>query len=157
MTDQNAERDPTTQAREAIEIVCSGNVERIPDYYSPDFVDHVNDAVHLGHEGLFESYDLFRGIFDEFRFTVEEQVTEGNRVASRWLLRATVRGRQIELRGLTLSRVGDSGHVVEDWGFSDTFSLLRELGVLRTLLLAVKVVTGRVKVPKGETHRSQPE
>jgi predicted ester cyclase len=151
MTDQSAERDPTTQACEAIEIVCSGNLDRLADYYSPDFVDHVNDVVHLGHDGIYESFKLYRAIFDEFHFTVDEQVTEGNRVASRWLLHATSRGRKIELRGLTLSRVDESGHVAEDWGFADTFSLLRELGVLRALLLGLKVVTGRVKVPKGET------
>jgi predicted ester cyclase len=149
MSDKQDLRNPTTQAREAIEIVCSGNLGRLADYYSRDFVDHVNDVVHLGHEGLYESFDLYRAIFDEFHFTVDEQVTEGNRVASRWLLHATSRGRQIELRGLTLSRVDESGHVVEDWGFADTFSLLRELGMLRTLLLGLKVLTGRVKVPKG--------
>ncbi len=148
-----SETDPTTQAREAIEIVCSGNLARLADYYSPDFVDHVNDAVHIGHQGLFESFDLYRAIFDEFHFTVEEQVTEGSRVASRWLLRATSRGREIELRGLTLSRVDESGRVVEDWGFADTLSLLRELGVARVLLLGLKVLTGRLKLPKSDRSR----
>ena len=58
MSDKQDLRNPTTQAREAIEIVCSGNLGRLADYYSPDFVDHVNDVVHLGHEGLYESFDL---------------------------------------------------------------------------------------------------
>jgi hypothetical protein len=150
MSDQRDVRDPTTQAREALEIVCSGNIARLSDYYGPDLVDHVNDVVHLGHEGLYESFDLYRGIFDEWHFTVDEQVTEGNRVASRWVLHGTCRGRQVELRGLTLSRVDECGHVVEDWGFADTLSLLQKLGFLRTVLLGLKVVTGRVRVPKGE-------
>ena len=146
--------NPTTQARQAIEIVCSGDLTQLDRYYSPDFVDHVNDMVHHGHEGLHQSADLYRAVFDEFRFTVEEQVTEGDRVASRWILHGTCRGRKVELRGLTISRIDESGHVVEDWGFTDTFSLLRELGVLRTLLLGIKFLTGRIKVPKGTPERS---
>jgi SnoaL-like polyketide cyclase len=158
MNETDAPRNPTTQAREAIEIVCSGDLGRLGEYYSPNFVDHVNDAVHLGHDGIYESAKLYYGIFDDFRFEVEEQVSEGNRVASRWALHGTCRKRKIVLRGMTLSHVDESGHVIEDRGFTDTFSLLRELGVFRTLLLGLKVLTGRVKVPKGEraTADAQP-
>lgn len=78
-------------------------------------------------------------------------MSEGNRVASRWALHGTCRKRKIVLRGMTLSHVDESGHVIEDRGFADTFSLLRELGLYRTLLLALKVLTGRVKVPKGKS------
>jgi predicted ester cyclase len=150
MNEIGAPHNPTTQAREAIEIVCSGDLSRLDDYYSPDFVDYVNDAVHHGHAGIHESAKLYYGIFDDFRFEVEEQVSEGNRVVSRWALHGTCRKRKIVLRGMTLSHVDESGQVVEDRGFADTFSLLRELGVLRTLLLGLKVLTGRVKVPKGD-------
>jgi hypothetical protein len=34
--------DYAAQARQAIEIVCSGDVSRMEEFYSPDFVDHVN-------------------------------------------------------------------------------------------------------------------
>lgn len=147
MNESDAPRDPTTQAREAIEIVCSGDLSRLDEYYSPDFVDHVNDVVHLGHAGIYESARLYYGIFDDFRFEVEDQVSEGDRVVSRWILFGTCRRRKVALRGMTLSHVDENGQVIEDWGFADTFSLLRELGVLRTLLLGLKVLTGRVKVP----------
>lgn len=150
MNETDAPRNPTTQAREAIEIVCSGDLSRLEEYYSPGFVDHVNDAVHLGHAGIYESAKLYYGIFDDFRFEVEEQVSEGNRVVSRWVLLGTCRKRKIALRGMTLSHVDENGHVIEDRGFADTVSLLRELGVYRTLLLGLKVLTGRVKVPRGE-------
>jgi predicted ester cyclase len=145
-------RDPTTHAREAIEIVCSGDIARLDEYYSADFVDHTNDMVHHGHDGLHQSYALYSSIFDSFRFEVEEQVSEGNRVVSRWVLRGVCKGRDVELRGMTLSRIDAHGRVAEDWGFADTFSLLRELGALRTLLLGLKVLTGRVKLPKREAH-----
>lgn len=148
MRNPSAERDPTTTAREAIEIVCSGNVERLEEYYSPEFVDHVNATVYRGYDGLLKSYAFYQSIFDKWHFEVEEQMREGNRVASRWVLRGSRRGRAVELRGLTISYVDEKGQVREDWGHADTFSLLGQLGVLRTAILALEVLVGRVKMPK---------
>jgi predicted ester cyclase len=147
---ESVERDPTAIAREAIEIVCSGNIDRVGEYYSADLIDHVNDKVHLGHDGLMQSYALYRAIFGSWRFEVLQQVTEGDRVASRWVLRANRRGREVELRGITISSVDDQGRVSEDWGYSDTVALLGQLGVLRTLLLGAEILVGRVKFPKDE-------
>lgn len=150
MNEQSVDRDPTTQAREAIEIVCSGDVGRLGEYYSVDFVDHVNDDVHLGHDGLMESYDLYRSIFDGgWRFEVVDQVTEGGRVASRWVLRGSCRGRDVELAGVTISTVDERGQVREDFGHADTLSLLGQLGVLRSVRLGFEVLIGRVRLPKS--------
>jgi hypothetical protein len=49
------EHDYAAQARQAIEIVCSGDVSRMEEFYSPDFVDHVNDMTFHGYEGGRES------------------------------------------------------------------------------------------------------
>jgi hypothetical protein len=149
MNEQSVVPDPTTQAREAIEIVCSGNVERLGEYYSVDFVDHVNDAIHLGHDGLMESYDFYKSIFDGgWRFEVVDQLTEGNRVASRWILHGRCRGRSVKLAGVTMSTVDEKGRVREDFGHADTLSLLGQLGILRSVRLGFEVLIGRVKLPK---------
>lgn len=140
--------NPTERAREAIEIVCSGAVAQLDDYYSANFIDHVNGAVYEGHDGLMQSYALYKSLFTEWRFTVEEQLTEGNRVASRWVLRGSRHGRPLELRGMTISSVGADGLITEDWGYSDSWQLVRQLGLIGTLRLALDVVVGRVKLPK---------
>jgi hypothetical protein len=148
MTERSVEPDPTTQAREAIEIVCSGNVQRLGEYYSRDMVDHVNDEVHLGHDGLIESYGFYKSIFDGgWRFEVVDQITEADRVTSRWILHGRCRGRAVDLAGMTLSTVNEQGQVREDFGYADTLSLLRQLGVLRSLRLGIEVLIGRVKLP----------
>ena len=67
----------------------------------------------------------------------EEQVTEGNRVASRWTLHGTHRGRRVRLTGIVISRFED-GQIVEDWAASDTMELVRQLGVWRSLLLLAR-------------------
>jgi SnoaL-like polyketide cyclase len=149
MNEQGVDHDPTTQAREAIEIVCSGEIKRLSEYYSHEMVDHVNDDVHLGHEGLMESYGFYKSIFDGgWRFEVVDQITEADRVASRWVLHGRCRGRAVDLAGMTLSTVNEKGQVREDFGHADTLSLLGQLGAFRSLRLGVEVLIGRVKLPK---------
>jgi predicted ester cyclase len=133
------ERGPHARiAREAIERVCArGDWTRAGELYAEDFVDHVNAMEFRGQAGIRESVSLYRRLFPDLSITVDDQVEEGDRVASRWTLRGTHRGRAVELSGITISRVAD-GKVVEDWGHSDTLTLLRQLGVRRSLGLAVR-------------------
>jgi predicted ester cyclase len=125
-------------ARRALEDVCSGrDPAGIPDVYHPEFVDHVNALEYRGTEGARQSVALYRELFPDLRFVVDEQVSQGDRVASRWTLTGTHRGRAVRLRGIVISRFED-GKIVEDWASSDTLELARQLGVWRSLLLLVK-------------------
>jgi hypothetical protein len=151
MQEDTVGRDPTIQARGAIEIVCSGDISRKEEYYSPLFIDHVNDAVHHGYDGLMQSFSFYKSIFDGgWKFEVVDQVTEGNRVASRWVMRGSCRGRVVELAGATVSTLDEAGQIREDFGYADTLSLLGQLGVLRSLRLGIEVLIGRVKLPKPD-------
>lgn len=127
----NAER-----AREAIEVVCPGGLDRMEEFYSPDFHDHINTMNFHGYDGAKESVAPYRRILAELRFTVDQTVSEGDYVATRWTMTGTNRGRPVTLTGNTLSRFED-GLIAEDWGSTDTIELVRQLGVWRTLLMAV--------------------
>lgn len=130
--------DQTETARHALEQVCSGrDLDGIPRDYHPDFVDHVNRLTYHGHDGARRSVALYLELFPDLRFQVEDQVSEGDKVASRWTLRGTHRGRQVKLRGIVISRFED-GRIIEDWAASDTLELVRQLGMRRTVGLAVK-------------------
>jgi ubiquinone/menaquinone biosynthesis C-methylase UbiE/predicted ester cyclase len=129
--------DQTETARVALEVVCSGrDLDGIPRVYHPDFVDRVNRLEYRGHDGARRSVALYLELFPDLRFVVNDQVSEGDRVASRWTLHGTHRGRQVELRGIVISRFED-GRIIEDWAASDTSELVRQLGLRRTLLLAL--------------------
>lgn len=131
----------TTQAqtaRRALEEVCSAqDLAALPDVYHPDFVDHVNALEYRGHDGARQSVALYKELFPDLRFVVEDQVSEGDRVASRWTLNGTHRGRKVRLSGIVISRFED-GRIIEDHAASDTMELVRQLGVWRLLLLAVR-------------------
>jgi predicted ester cyclase len=136
-------------ARQAIEIVCAGDLTRMEELYSPDFVDHVNDMTFHGYAGGRESVAFYVNLFEDLRMGVQEQVAEGDRVASRWVMHGTYRGRTVALRGITISRFAADGRIVEDRGHSDSLALVRQLGPLRTLLFGLAILTRRVKLPKG--------
>jgi predicted ester cyclase len=148
------QHDLAAQARGAIEIVCSGDLSRMEEFYSPVFVDHVNDTTLHGYDGGRESVNFYRTIFKELRMGVDDQVTEADRVASRWFLKGNYHGRAVTLRGITISRFDEDGRIAEDHAHSDTISLARQIGIARTLLLGVEVLTRRAKLPKGSLQRS---
>jgi predicted ester cyclase len=124
------------QARGAIENVCAGRLERLSEFYDPRFHDHVNTMEFHGHEGIQKSVSLYRRLFSDLSFVVDQQVSEGALVSSRWTLHGTNRGRAVRLSGITISRLED-GKIVEDWGSTDSVELLRQLGVWRSLLMLV--------------------
>jgi hypothetical protein len=148
------QHDYSARAREATEIVCAGDLSRIEEFFSPDFIDHVNDMTFYGYEGGRESVAFYLAIFKQLRMSVEGQVTEGNRVASKWVLSGVYRDRPVTLRGITISRFGADGRTLEDHGHTDSIALVRQLGVLRTIVLGLEILTRRVKLPKGALRAS---
>jgi predicted ester cyclase len=132
--------DNRAVARTALEQVCArGDMVLAGDCYSEDFVDHVGRLEYRGLEGVRRSTDLYRALLDDLAFEVLDQVGEDDRVASRWVLCGSSRGRGIRLTGITISRLRD-GRIVEDWSAFDSLELLRALGPLRVLLAAPRLL-----------------
>ena len=126
-------------ARDALERVCSGSDPAAAvGVYSADFHDHVNAREYRGHDGIRQSLGVYQLVFSDgdLRIRVEDQVTEGDRVASRWVAEGHNRGRPIRIGGIVISRI-ENGEIVEDWAASDNLDLIRQLGPRRTLLLGV--------------------
>jgi predicted ester cyclase len=123
-----------TVARKALEQVCArGDLELAQECYAADFIDHVNALDLHGHEGIRKSTDLYRALFDDLQIRVVDQVSEGDRVVSRWVMTGANRGRPAEMWGITISRM-EAGRIVEDWTAVDSLELLRQLGLVPTLL-----------------------
>jgi predicted ester cyclase len=114
-------------------------MELAKETYAPRFVDHVNATELHGHEGIRRSTALSCALFDHPEIHVVDQVSQGDRVASRWALTGVNRGRRAELSGITISRI-DGGRIVEDWTALDSLELLRQLGFVRALLAAPRLL-----------------
>jgi predicted ester cyclase len=125
-------------AKAALERVCSGaNLDPASRYYSAEFVDHVNDLEFSGLDGAEQSIALYKQALSNLQIRVHEQLVEGNRVTSRFTVSGSCRGRHVRFGGITISRF-EVGLIVEDWSMIDTLSMARQLGLWRTLWLAVK-------------------
>jgi predicted ester cyclase len=107
--------------------------------YAEDFADHVNGLDFHGLDGVRRSTELYTALLEDLEIEVVDQVSERDRVASRWLMRGSNRGRQVGLTGITISRLRD-GRIVEDWTATDGIELLRALGVVRVLRAAPRLL-----------------
>lgn len=126
-------RNLAEKAKAALERVCSGaDLDPASRYYSPAFVDHVNDMEFHGLAGAQQSVDLYKRVLSNLEIRVHEQVVDGDRVTSRFVVTGTNHGRRVQFGGITISRFED-GLIVEDCSLVDTLSLVRQLGVWRAL------------------------
>ncbi len=134
-TDPN---DLASLAKGALERVCSGaGLDPASRYYSPSFVDHVNDLEFHGLEGTRQSIEMYTSILSDIRVEVVEQIVDGARVTSRFVVTGENRGRRVRFNGITISRFED-GKIVEDWSITDTLGMLRQLGLWRSVLAGLR-------------------
>jgi steroid delta-isomerase-like uncharacterized protein len=122
------------------------NLDVVDEIISPDLLDHEVD----GSEQNSDPEDVKRYLAEyhmalpDARLTVEDQVAEGDKVATRitvrgthqgelvrrsFVLRAPASGNQIEVTGISIDRI-EGGKIVEGWVSWDQLGLLRQLGVI---------------------------
>jgi predicted ester cyclase len=132
-------------ARQALEEVCArADLQTAKQLYSDRFVDHVNGREFCGQEGIRHSTELYQLLLHDLVMKVEDQVTYGDRVASRFTLSGNRGGRNVSVAGMTISRFSD-GKIVEDWTVTDTASLVRQLGVRGTLAVGFAWLRSRLR------------
>lgn len=140
-TGEVADADRLEMGRNAkceLERVCSGaGLDPPSRYYSPKFVDHVNNLKFYGLEGIRQSLELYTNVLSDIKIEVVDQLVEGNRVTSRFVIKGVNRGRQARFNGITISRF-ENGLIIEDWSVTDTFSMLRQLGLWRSILVTLR-------------------
>jgi predicted ester cyclase len=114
-----------------------------------DVADDLVDDRYVGHDaslpeplrgpqGFKDNVSMFRAGYSDAQITVDDQIAEGDKVASRWTGRGThdgelmgiaPTGKPVAVAGLTLSRV-ENGRVVEEWTNWDTLGMLQQLGAV---------------------------
>jgi steroid delta-isomerase-like uncharacterized protein len=121
------------------EAVNPGELERLGDVLSPDFVAHTTgfpDAV--GPEAMVGVFQTLREAFPDLQFTVEPGPAEGDYMVERWTATGTnsapfqglgPTGQQLQWTGINIYRV-TCGRIVETWTEADTLGRLRQLGGL---------------------------
>jgi len=118
-------------ARVPFEVWSTGDLDRLDEYIASDVVHHDPYDPH-GAEGLVgmkKSIKRNRSIYPDLQMTVEDQVAQGRKVATRWTATMTHQGKKVTLKGITIERF-ENNKIVEAWRCMDMLSLLRQTGAI---------------------------
>ncbi|MBI2875121.1 MAG: ester cyclase [Firmicutes bacterium] len=122
------------------EVVNTGNVDHVADFISPDCRDSATGQI-IGVEGMRAHIIGVRETYPDLHLTVEQQIAEGEWVATRVTARGThlgewlgmrPTGKQVTITGVNLNRVID-GRIVEHGGAANVFEALLAVGAIRTV------------------------
>jgi steroid delta-isomerase-like uncharacterized protein len=127
-------------ARGALEAFGSGDVDRLEELIAPDVVDHdpYNPFASEGLEGVKKGVNMYREAFPDLQFTIEDQIAEGDKVATRWtgtgthqgeLMGAAPTGKSATVTGIAIDRI-EGGKIVETWGNWDTLAMMQNVGLI---------------------------
>ena len=118
------------------EVFNRGRTVLLADLIAADHVGHDPFGDHYGPEGLRISAAEYRTAFPGLRVTIEDLVSEGNKVVYRFTLRGThagsfmgipPTGREVTTSAIAIVHLA-GGKVIESWVNLDALSLLRQLG-----------------------------
>jgi predicted ester cyclase len=125
-------------ARRLTEEAWSGNFTVLDDVVAPGFVGHQPGGGTIAGRAAYKEFvaNFHKGLPD-FRVTVEDQIAEGDRVATRWsavgthlgtYLGRAPTGKEILITGTSTARFVDGKHV-EHWSNWDAPGLPQQCGI----------------------------
>lgn len=118
-----------------------GNLAVIDETVAVNYVGHDPSWPELikGPEGFKQWVGAARTLFPDFQITVDDLVSEGDKVASRITMQGTHRGelpgfppptgRHVHFEGIFVRRL-ENGLFVEGWDIADMMGLMQQLGVV---------------------------
>jgi steroid delta-isomerase-like uncharacterized protein len=120
------------------EVYNRGDLAVVDEVAASDLVIHASSQDIRGREEAKQYVTALRAGFPDLRFTIEDQVAEGDQVVTRWSACGThegtfegipATGRQVRLVGADIDRIV-GGKVIECWVHMDELGLMRQLGVV---------------------------
>ena len=129
--------------------VNEGNLSVIEDVYAKEWVDH--DLGHpdygTGPDAVRKEVTAYRTGFPDIEQEIHELRAEGDLVAHRWTTTGTHLGvfmkipptkKRLTTEGMTFSRFGPEGKIVETFNYYDRLSFMQQLGAKGLFWAVVK-------------------
>jgi len=143
MSEQNiSEQNKALIRRWFEEVWNKGRADAIAELFADDGVAHglSDDAANplRGPAGFLPFHAQFREAFPNIEVVVEDQIAEGDMVATRCSVRGKHTGHSlgfaatqapVEFTGVTITRIKD-GKIVEAWNNFDFMKMYRQLGAI---------------------------
>ena len=127
-------------ARRLAEDPWRGKLDEALELVGDDYVGHIPGAPEpiRGKDGFRQFVNMYLTGFPDGKITVNDQIAEGELVATRWTAQGTntgelmampPTGKQVTVSGITYSRIaGDMAR--EAWLIWDTLSMMQQLGAV---------------------------
>jgi steroid delta-isomerase-like uncharacterized protein len=135
------------------------NREGIDRFFASDYVYHPPDlpASTMDYADFKKQETRFLDAFPDLSRDIEDQVAEGDRVATRSIMRGTqkgdlpelpAKGKKIEARSIVIYRIAD-GKIVEGWENYDSLGMMMQLDVIHMVSTLSRARHERGDLPQG--------
>jgi predicted ester cyclase len=117
-------------SRRGFDAFNTGETSDASEYIADGAVAHdpAQPEESSGPEGFAQTVQMYRGMFPDLHLTVEEQISDGDYVCTRWKSDGTSEdGKQVSVTGLSLDKIQD-GKIVEAWNQWDNAGMMQQLG-----------------------------
>ena len=120
------------------EVQCQHNLAALDELFSPDFVDRSGMTNPPTLEGSRQFFTMMFAAFPDLRFTIRQQIAEGDKVLTHKTLHATHRGpfmgipptgREVSVDVMDIFTVA-GGKITEHWTVGDMLGMMQQLGVV---------------------------
>jgi len=120
------------------EIWNRSNFSLIDQVYAPEYVAHIaGSPSDIEGPEQFKQFVALHGVLtSELNFNIDDQIAEGDRVATRWTATSTTAsgliagasdGQSVTVTGISIHRLTE-GKIVESWDNWDALTLYQSLG-----------------------------
>jgi steroid delta-isomerase-like uncharacterized protein len=131
--------DNKAVARRAFDVINTGNLEVVDELIAPEYVYTAPGTPEVrGPEGWKQLISTYRAAFPDLHMTVDDVMTEGDKVAVRWSATGTHRGelmgipptgKRVTVTGMIMSRCA-GGKIVEEHEIFDSLGMLQQIGAV---------------------------
>jgi len=137
--EKKTEKNKAIARRVFEEVWNQGKLDVIDEIFATDYIFHDPVAGDVrGPEGLKKYVSMHRTAFPDLKFTIEDEVAEGDKVVTRWTFTGTHKGElmgipptgvQGTISGIVIGRIA-SGKFMEAWVNMDDLGMWQQLGVI---------------------------
>lgn len=126
--------------RLVLEGVSAGNMAVVDELMAPNVVEHdLPPGLPQNREGFKMFFTGFRAAFPDLKYTIEEELADGDKVMHRLMGTGTMKGdfqgmkatnKTATWQEMHIGRFDASGKIVEHWGTVDMLGMLTQLGLM---------------------------
>jgi len=111
------------------EILNKGSAPAIDSLVALDVVFRNPPVVVKGIDDFRKFVAALRTAFPDLHFTLQDELAEGNKVATRWVMRGTQGARKMDVSGMDIFLI-ENGKIREIWVSMDSLARAQQLGTV---------------------------